>query len=154
MISESAASSVGLFNTAINSSYAACTKYAFALTETVAIAELRWQGLEYETIKQRVVIDDLLQIRSQTSRQGAVRTIWQRLEKLPPEYIYLIAKGLTIIWIKTLPNILIWVVVREYLPNRRVFIPNLMCFQHITPDGLDRRKISRCFRLENVEISA
>ena len=93
MINESAASSVGLFNTAINSSYAACTKYAFALTETVAIAELRWQGLEYETIKQRVVIDDLLQIRSQTSRQGAVRTIWQRLEKLPPEYIYLIAKG-------------------------------------------------------------
>jgi hypothetical protein len=87
------AASVGLFNTVVNSSYAAYTKYAFALTETVAIAELRCQGLEYETIKQRVVVDDLLQIRSQTSRQGAFRTIWQRLEKLPSEYIYLIAKG-------------------------------------------------------------
>lgn len=92
MINESAGS-IGLFNTVINSSYAAYTKYAFALTETVVIAELRWQGLEHEMIKQKVVVDDLLQIRSQISRQGAFRTIWQRLEKLPYEYIYLIAKG-------------------------------------------------------------
>ena len=90
---ESPVGSAGLFNEVINLSYAAHTKYAFALTETVAIAELRCQGLEYDMIKQRVVVDDLLQIRSQTSRQGAFRTIWQRLEKLPSEYIDLMANG-------------------------------------------------------------
>ena len=76
-----------------HSSYAAYTKYAFAFTETVAIAELLRQGLDYKTIKQRVVEDDLFQIRSRNSRQGAFQTIWQRLEKLPPEYIQLIATG-------------------------------------------------------------
>lgn len=79
----------------MNLSYAAHTKYAFALTETVAIAELLYQGLDYETIQQQVVIDDLLQMRSQTSRQGALRTIFQRLEKLPSEYIKLITMGNT-----------------------------------------------------------
>lgn len=79
----------------MNLSYAAHTKYAFALTETVAIAELLCQGLDYETIQQQVVIDDLLQMRSQTSRQGALRTIFQRLEKLPSEYIKLITMGNT-----------------------------------------------------------
>ncbi len=77
----------------INLSYTAHTKYAFALTETVEIADLLLRGLDRETIKQMVVEDDLFQLRSQVSRQGAFRTIWQRLEKLPPEYIKLIATG-------------------------------------------------------------
>lgn len=77
----------------LNPSYAAHTKYAFAFTETVAIAELLCQGLDRETIKQRVVEDDLFQMRSQASRLGAFQTIWQRLEKLTPEYIQLIATG-------------------------------------------------------------
>ena len=76
-----------------NPSYAAHTRYAFAFTETAAIAELLCQGLDYKTIKQRVVEDDLFQIRSRNSRQGAFQTIWQRLEKLPPEYVQLIAMG-------------------------------------------------------------
>ncbi len=76
-----------------NSSYAAHTKYAFAFTETVAIAELLCQGLDCKTIKQRVVEDDLFQIRSRNSRQGAFQTIWQRLEKSPPEYVQLLATG-------------------------------------------------------------
>ena len=62
MMIESPVGSASLFNEVINFSYAAHTKYAFALTETVAIAELRCQGLEYDMIKQRVVVDDLLQI--------------------------------------------------------------------------------------------
>lgn len=74
-------------------SYAAYTRYAFALTETVAIAELLFQGLDRETIKKIVIQDDLLQIRSQTSRQGAFQTIWRRLEKLSSSYIKLIATG-------------------------------------------------------------
>ncbi|MBD3886981.1 DUF1819 family protein [Phormidium tenue FACHB-886] len=77
----------------LNLAYAAHTRYAFALTETVAIAELLFQGLDRETIKQMVVQDDLLQMRSQTSRQGAFQTIWKRLEKLSPDYIKLIATG-------------------------------------------------------------
>jgi hypothetical protein len=75
----------------INFSYASHTRYAFAFTETVAIATLMSQGLDRKTIKQKVVEDDLFQMRSQTSRQGAFRTIWQRLEKLPSEYIQLLA---------------------------------------------------------------
>lgn len=74
-------------------SYAAHTKYAFALTETVAIAELLFRGLDQETIKQMVVWDDLLQMRSQTSRKGTFQTIWKRLERLSPDYIKLIATG-------------------------------------------------------------
>lgn len=77
----------------LNLSYAAHTRYAVALTETVAIAELVFQGLDRETIKQMVVQDDLLQMRSQVSRQGAFQTIWKRLEKLSPDYIKLIATG-------------------------------------------------------------
>lgn len=77
----------------MNSLYAAHTKYAFALTETVAIAKLMYQGLDQKAIQQQVVGDDLLQMRSRTSRQGAFRTIWQRLEKLPSEYIQLLATG-------------------------------------------------------------
>lgn len=77
----------------INSSYAAHTKYAFAFTETIAIAKLMYQGLDREAIKQQVVEADLLQMRSLTSRQGAFQTIWQRLEKLPSEYIQLMATG-------------------------------------------------------------
>lgn len=79
-----------LLQTLINPSYAAHTRYAFAFTETVAIAGLLNQGLGYETIRQRVIEDDLFQIRSKVSRQGAFRTIWQRLEKLPSEYLKLI----------------------------------------------------------------
>jgi hypothetical protein len=92
-VSKTQPGSVDLFSTVVNSSYAAHTKYAFALVETVAIAKLQCQGLTYEAIRQQVVVDDLLQIRSQASRQGAIRTIWQRLEKLPIEYIQLIAMG-------------------------------------------------------------
>ncbi len=77
----------------LNLSYAAHTKYAFALTETVAIAELLWQGCDRETIKHRVIQDDLLQMRAQTSRRGAFQTIWQRLEPLSTDYIKLIATG-------------------------------------------------------------
>lgn len=92
-VSKTQPGSVDLFSTVVNSSYAAHTKYSFALVETVAIAKLQSQGLTYEAIRQQVVVDDLLQIRSQASRQGAIRTIWQGLEKLPIEYIQLIATG-------------------------------------------------------------
>ncbi|MEH2430727.1 MAG: BrxA family protein [Nostoc sp.] len=71
--------------------YAARTNHAFVLTETLRVAELMYQGATQEDIRQRVLVDDLFQLRSQVSRERALQTILKRLQQVPEEYIQLIA---------------------------------------------------------------
>ncbi len=73
--------------------YAARTNNAFVLTETVTIAELMHQGATHEDIRQRVLVEDLFQMRSQVSRERALQTILKRLHQVPEAYIKLIATG-------------------------------------------------------------
>lgn len=73
--------------------YSARTSHAFVLTETVAIAELMYQGATQEDIRQLVLVEDLFQLRSQVSRERALQTILKRLTLVPKAYIQLIATG-------------------------------------------------------------
>ncbi|MEH2036773.1 DUF1819 family protein [Nostoc sp.] len=73
--------------------YAARTNHAFVLTETLRVAELMYQGTTQEDIRQRVLVDDLFQLRSQVSRERALQTVLKRLLQVPEEYIQLIATG-------------------------------------------------------------
>ncbi|WP_193913763.1 DUF1819 family protein [Desmonostoc muscorum] len=71
--------------------YAARTNHAFVLTETLRVAELMYQGATQEDIRQRVLVEDLFQLRSQVSRERALQTVLKRLLQVPEEYIQLIA---------------------------------------------------------------
>lgn len=73
--------------------YAARTNHAFVLTETLRVAELIYQGATHEDIRQRVLVEDLFQLRSQVSRERALQTVLKRLEQVAEEYIQLIATG-------------------------------------------------------------
>ncbi|MBD2597911.1 DUF1819 family protein [Nostoc spongiaeforme FACHB-130] len=73
--------------------YAARTDNAFVLTETITVAELMYLGATHEDIRQRVLIGDLFQLRSQVSRERALQTILKRLHQVPEAYIKLIATG-------------------------------------------------------------
>lgn len=72
--------------------YAARTSHAFVLTETVKVAELIYQGATQEDIRQRVLVEDLFQLRSQVSRERALQIVLKRLRQVPT-YIQLIATG-------------------------------------------------------------
>ena len=73
--------------------YTARTNHAFVLTETVTVAELMHQGATKEDIRQRVLVEDLFQLRSQVSRVRALQTVLKRLHQVPEAYIKLIATG-------------------------------------------------------------
>ena len=73
--------------------YTARTNNAFVLIETLRVAELMYQGATQEDIRQRVLVEDLFQLRSQASRERALQTILKRLQQVPEEYIQLIATG-------------------------------------------------------------
>lgn len=73
--------------------YAARTNNAFVLTETLRVAELMYLGATHEDIRQRVLVEDLFQMRSQVSRERAMQTILKRLHQVPEAYIKLIATG-------------------------------------------------------------
>ncbi|MHC5823583.1 MAG: DUF1819 family protein [Nostoc sp.] len=73
--------------------YAARTNNAFVLTETITVAELMYQGATQEDIRQRVLVEDLFQLRSQVSRERALQTVLKRLQQVPEKYIQLIATG-------------------------------------------------------------
>ncbi|WP_448267983.1 BrxA family protein [Nostoc sp. DSM 114159] len=77
--------------TMTETAYAARTNHAFVLTETLRVAELMYQGATQEDIRQRVLVDDLFQLRSQVSRERALQTVLKRLQQVPEEYIQLIA---------------------------------------------------------------
>ncbi|MEH2386635.1 MAG: DUF1819 family protein [Nostoc sp.] len=73
--------------------YTARTNNAFVLTETITVAELMYQGATQEDIRQRVLVEDLFQLRSQVSRERALQTVLKRLQQVPEKYIQLIATG-------------------------------------------------------------
>lgn len=73
--------------------YAARTNHAFVLTETLRVAELMYQGATQKDIRQRVLVEDLFQLRSQVSRERALQTVLKRLQQVAEEYIQLIATG-------------------------------------------------------------
>lgn len=70
--------------------YRALTKNAFSLTETVAIASLITQGVSPEDIRYQVLESNLLQLRSYSSREGALQTILRRFKDVPKDYIFLL----------------------------------------------------------------
>lgn len=72
--------------------YSAHTSHAFVLTETVTIASLMYQGATQEDIRQRVLVEDLFQLRSQVSRERALQIVLKRLRQVPA-YVQLIATG-------------------------------------------------------------
>jgi Putative inner membrane protein (DUF1819) len=73
--------------------YADRTNHAFALTETVTVAELIYQGATEDDIRHQILVEDLFQLRSQVSREGALQTILKRLHQVPEIYVKLIATG-------------------------------------------------------------
>jgi Putative inner membrane protein (DUF1819) len=79
--------------TMTETAYAARTNHAFVLTETLRVAELMYQGATQEDIRQRVLVEDLFQLRSQVSRERALQTVLKRLQQVAEEYIQLIATG-------------------------------------------------------------
>lgn len=65
--------------------YTARTNNAFVLIKTLRVAELMYQGATQEDIRQRVLVEDLFQLRSQASREQALQTINQSLGwSIPP----------------------------------------------------------------------
>lgn len=104
--------------------YAARTNNAFVLTETVTVAELMHQGATHEDIRQRVLVEDLFQIRSQVSRESALQTIFKRLHQVPEAYIKLIATGnpdirrLTILFLILREHRLLRELIAEVLLNK------------------------------------
>lgn len=73
--------------------YAARTNHAFMLTESVKIAQLICQGEAEATIRHKVLVEDLFQMRSHTSRERTFQNILKRLHDVPPIYLELLANG-------------------------------------------------------------
>lgn len=74
-----------------NTAYIALTKNAFSLPETVAIASLLSKGTSPKQLRQQVLEDDILQLRSRSSREGALQTVLKRLKAVPENYVHLLA---------------------------------------------------------------
>jgi hypothetical protein len=74
-----------------NADYVNFTKQAFALSETVTIATLIAKGASLDEVKQQVLDHDVLQLRSRSSREGALRTILRRFNNVSKDYIDLLA---------------------------------------------------------------
>jgi Putative inner membrane protein (DUF1819) len=73
--------------------YKAHTKFPFLLTESIVMARLVKEGLSDEEIRHRVVDLDLLQIRSRSSREGALRMLKHLLSMAPTPYIEFLVEG-------------------------------------------------------------
>ena len=73
--------------------YKAQTKHVFPLAETVLVAKLLLQGHTRAEIRQKVLEEDLFELRSPASRAGALQIIFRRLDKVPREYVELLANG-------------------------------------------------------------
>lgn len=90
--------------------YKAQTNHVFPLLETVAVAKLLLDGCSQADIRQKVLKEDIFELRSQASREGALRVILRRLESLPPHYVELLATGDS----DTKRYTLLFVVLREH----------------------------------------
>lgn len=102
---------VDYFSYAVESvdNYKAYTNFPFLLCEASLVARLLQQGLSWKQIKGQVIDAsqeilrvgtavplenrDILQIRSKASRQGAMRTLEQLLDRIPQPYIQFLAAG-------------------------------------------------------------
>lgn len=71
--------------------YRALTKQAFALPETVAIASLITEGVSSDEVRRQVLEDDILQLRSRSSREGTLQVIQRRFREVSKDYIQLLA---------------------------------------------------------------
>lgn len=71
-------------------SYVACTNYAFMLHETVAVAQLLYEGKTAQEIRDRVIADDLFQLRSIVSRRRSWQAVYQHLSQIDEKYIELL----------------------------------------------------------------
>ncbi|MEH2291728.1 DUF1819 family protein [Nostoc sp.] len=104
--------------------YTARTNNAFVLTETIRVAELMHLGATQEDIRQRVLVEDLFQLRSQVSRERALQTVLKRLQQVPEKYIQLIATGnpdtrrLTILFLILRENRLLRELIAEVLLDK------------------------------------
>ncbi len=88
-----------------STSYIARTNNAFILTETVQVAQLMHQGATLDEIRRQVIVEDLFQLRSLTSRRRVLNTVLQRLQKVDSSYIKLLA--ISNIDIRRLTNLLL-----------------------------------------------
>ena len=83
------------------SSYKAYTNFPFLLSEATSIAQLLGRGISLAQIKAKFIDpppetlceEDILQIRSKASRQGAMRALEQLLNDIPQPYIQFLATG-------------------------------------------------------------
>lgn len=114
------------------SSYKAHTNFPFLLSEATSIAQLLHRGLSLGQIKAQVIDplqetlseEDILQIRSKASRQGAWRVLEQLLENVPHPYIQFLATGhsdlrrYTLLFLTLRANRLLREVISEVLLDR------------------------------------
>jgi Putative inner membrane protein (DUF1819) len=79
----------GHITTSIESidNYKSHTNFPFLLREVSLVAQLLSEGFSFEQIKLQIIDQDILQIRSKSSRKGALRTIEHLLKNIPQEYV-------------------------------------------------------------------
>jgi Putative inner membrane protein (DUF1819) len=73
--------------------YKAYTNFTFLITESVLISQLLFKELSFNLIKNEIIEKDILQIRSQISRKGVLRSLRELLETIPQPYIEFLAHG-------------------------------------------------------------
>lgn len=78
---------------AIASTYKAQTKHAFPLVEAIAVAKLLVQGDSKADVRRKVLEEDLFELRSLSSREGALQIVMRLLDEMPHRYVELLAQG-------------------------------------------------------------
>jgi hypothetical protein len=73
--------------------YKAYTNYAFLLSEAILVSQLLYKGLTFKQIRQYIIDQDILQMRSIASREGALRILKKLLDGVPKPYIEFLAMG-------------------------------------------------------------
>ena len=120
--------------------YSAQTQHVFPLAEAVKVAGLLSQGVSSEQVRHKVLEEDLFELRSISSRKGALRKTLDRLEPLETQYIDFLAHGhadlrrLTLFFVVLKEHRLLQELVAELLLNqlqglqRIVSATDLRCF--------------------------
>ncbi len=85
--------SQSIFTVETKKDYKAFTSFAFLLNETSLISQLIFNKLSFSLIKNEIIENDILQIRSQASRKGVFRSLRELLETIPTPYIEFLAHG-------------------------------------------------------------
>jgi hypothetical protein len=128
------------------SSYKAHTNFPFLLSEATSISRLLNRGLSLWQIKAQVVDpspetlceEDILQLRSKASRQGAWRVLEQLIKNVPHPYIQFLATGhsdlrrYTLLFLTLRTNRLLREVISEVLLERLKSLDRSLDRQTIT----------------------